>query len=57
MTAAEYIAQLRREANELDSKKCSFSAYANNAYKAKIRRSVADKLEKQLRSGGANECK
>lgn len=48
MTKQEAIVQLRKEAQELDEKPCSLSEYARNAYKAKIRRKLADKLEQEL---------
>ncbi|MCW8955287.1 MAG: guided entry of tail-anchored proteins factor 1 [Gammaproteobacteria bacterium] len=48
MTKQEAILELRREAQELDDKPCSLSEYARNAYKAKIRRKLADKLEQEL---------
>lgn len=40
--------ELRREADELEHKRCGFAEYARNAYKAKIRRNLADKLEREL---------
>lgn len=50
MTKEEAIIELRREAQELDDKHSSFSEYSSNAYKAKIRRAVADKLEQELKA-------
>jgi predicted Zn-dependent protease len=50
MSKEEAIAELRREAQELDDKQTSLSGAAGNIYKAKIRRAVADKLEKELQS-------
>lgn len=48
MTKQEAILELRKEAQELDDKPCSFSEYARNSYKARIRRKLADKLEQEL---------
>lgn len=48
MTKEEVILELRREADELDNKRCGFGEFARNAYKAKIRRNLADKLEREL---------
>lgn len=48
MTKEEVIQELRREADELDNKRCGFAEFARNAYKAKIRRNLADKLEREL---------
>ena len=45
----EAILELRKEARELDEEPCSFENYARNAYKAKIRRNLADKLEHELK--------
>ena len=47
MTKQEAINQLRKEAKELEEEKCSIKQYASNAYRAKIRRKLADKLEKE----------
>ena len=48
MTKEDIIQDLRREADELDKKRCGFAEFALNAHKAKIRRSLADKLEREL---------
>ncbi|MFW2372764.1 MAG: hypothetical protein ACN4GM_06540 [Gammaproteobacteria bacterium] len=48
MTKQEAIEELRKEAQELDDTPGSFSEYARNAYKARIRRELADKLEQEL---------
>lgn len=49
LTKQEAIDELRREADELDSKVGSIKDYAANAHKAKIRRNVADRLEQELK--------
>ena len=48
MTKQQAIDELRKEAKELENKPSSITEYASNAYKAKIRRNVADKLEHEL---------
>ena len=48
MTKQEAIDELRREADEIESKADSIKEYASNAYKAKIRRDLADKFEREL---------
>jgi hypothetical protein len=48
MTRQQAIDELRREARELEEKPCSFREYARNAYRARIRRQLADKLEQEL---------
>ena len=48
MTKSEVIAELRKEADELENKRCSLAEYARNSYKAKIRRNLADKLEAEM---------
>ena len=48
MTKQQAIDELRKEAQELEDKPGSITEYASNAYKAKIRRNVADKLEREL---------
>lgn len=48
MTKEQIIQELRREADELDNQRCGFAQFAQNAYKAKIRRNLADKLEREL---------
>lgn len=48
MTKQQAIDELRKEAQELEEKSAAFSDYAGNAYKARIRRNVANKLEKEL---------
>lgn len=55
MTKQEAILELRKEAQELDDKLCSLSEFASNAYKAKIRRDLADKLEQELIEETKNE--
>ena len=44
----EAIEELRREADELENTPSSIKEYARNAYRAKIRRNLADKFEKEL---------
>lgn len=48
MTKQQAIDELRKEAQALENKPGSITEFAKNTYKAKIRRSVADKLEKEL---------
>ena len=48
MTKEQVIQELRREADELDNQRCGFAQFAQNAYKAKIRRNLADRLEREL---------
>ena len=55
MTKQEAILELRKEAQELDEKACALSEYARNAYKAKIRRKLADRLEQELIEDAKNK--
>ncbi len=55
MTKEEVIMELRREADELENKRCGFGEYAQNAYKAKIRRNLANKLESELKQTEAKK--
>ena len=48
MSVEEAIAELRQEAEEIENAPDAFKNYAHNAYRARIRRNVADKLEKEL---------
>ena len=48
MSKQQAIDELRKEAQELEDKPCSMKEYASNTYKAKIRRELADKLEREL---------
>ena len=48
MSKQEAIDELRKEAQELEDKPCSIKEYAGNAHKVKIRRKLADKLEREL---------
>ena len=48
LTKREAIEELRKEAEELENKPGSFREYARNVYRAKIRRQLADKFEKEL---------
>jgi len=48
MTKQEAIDELRKEAQELEDKPCSIKEYVSNIHKAKMRRNVADKLEREL---------
>ena len=48
MTKEQVIQELRREADELDNQRCGLAQFAQNAHKAKIRRNLADKLEREL---------
>lgn len=48
LTKQEAIEELRREADELENKPGSISEYASNAYRARIRRKLADRFEREL---------
>jgi len=48
MSKQQAIDELRKEAQELDDLPSSIKQYASNAHKAKIRRDLADKLEREL---------
>ena len=48
MSKQEAIAELRKEAQELENKPCSIKDYASNTHKAKIRRDLADQFEREL---------
>ena len=48
MTKQQAIDELRKEALELENRPGSITEYASNAYKARIRRNLADKLELEL---------
>lgn len=54
MTKQQAIDELRNEAQALEDKPASITEYASNAYKAKIRRNLADKLESGLAQATAN---
>lgn len=48
LTKREAIDELRKEADELENKAASIKEYATNAYRARIRRKLADKFEREL---------
>lgn len=48
MSKQEAIDELRKEAQEIENKPGSIKQYASNSHKAKIRRDLADKLEREL---------
>ena len=48
MSKQQAIDELRKEAQLLEDTPCSIKSYAANAYKIKIRRDLADKLEREL---------
>ena len=48
MSKQQAIDELRKEAQALEDKPGTMAEYAQNSYKAKIRRNVADKLEREL---------
>ena len=52
MTKQQAIDELRKEALELENRPGSIAEYASNAYKARIRRNLADKLELELLQKG-----
>ena len=48
ITKQEAIDELRKEAQEIEDKPGSIKEYASIEHKVKIRRDLADKLEKEL---------
>ncbi len=48
LTKRQAIELLRKEAQELEDKKVNIREYAANARRAKMRRDLADKLEREL---------
>jgi len=48
MTKQEAIDELRKEAQEIEDKASSIKEYASISHKVKIRRELADKLEREL---------
>ena len=48
LSRREAIEELRREAEELKNNTLSIAEYARNAYRARIRRELADKFEREL---------
>ena len=58
LTRQQAIDELRKEAEELENQAGSLSDYARNAYKARIRRELADKLEREAnqKNESTNEC-
>ena len=48
MSKQQAIDELRKEAQQLEDKPCSMKEYASNAHKAKMRRDLADKFEREL---------
>lgn len=48
LSQREAIEELRREADELENSAHSIKEYARNAYRARIRRELADKFEREL---------
>lgn len=48
MTKQQAIDELRKEAQEIEDKPSSIKEYASIAHKVKIRRDLADKLDKEL---------
>ncbi len=58
LSRREAIEELRREADELESSAHSIKEYARNAYRARIRRELADKFEREIeQKENANERK
>jgi len=55
MTKQEAIDELRREADEIEESTHSIKDYARNTYKAKIRRNLADKFERELAEAEKNQ--
>jgi len=58
LTRQQAIDELRKEAEELENRAGSLRDYARNAYKARIRRELADKLEREAnkKNNSTNEC-
>lgn len=48
ITKQQAIDELRKEAQEIEDRPLSIKEYASNAHKVKIRRDLADKLEREL---------
>jgi len=48
MSKRQAIEELRKEAQAIEGTSCSIKQYASNGHKAKIRRDLADKLEREL---------
>ncbi len=58
LSRREAIEELRREADELEKNTHSIRDYARNAYRARIRRELADQFERELeQKENANERK
>lgn len=56
LSRREAIEELRREADELENSAHSIKDYARNAYRARIRRELADQFERELeQKENANE--
>lgn len=55
MTIEEAIIELRNEAQALENKPCTLSQLAEHKYKAKIRRNLAERLERALKETQAPE--
>lgn len=49
MSKQEAIDELRKEALEIEKTPGSIKQYASNTHKVKIRRDLADKLERELK--------
>jgi len=48
LTKREAIEELRKEADELENRAGSIKEYASYAYRARMRRKLADKFEDEL---------
>lgn len=57
MSKQEAIAELRKDAQELEDKPCSMKEYASNTHKAKMRRDLADQFERELLNEQKSEDK
>lgn len=55
MTKQEAIDELRKEAFEIENRPGSIKEYAGNTHKAKIRRDLASKLERELKDKNLTE--
>ncbi len=54
MTKQEAIDELREEANKIENEPDSITQYAAKLHKIKIRRDLADKLERELNQEKSN---
>jgi len=55
MSKQEAIDELRKEAQEIEDSPDALTQYANKLHKIKIRRTLADKLERELKEENSVE--